>query len=179
MLIEPNKLILNTAKENISSINPQPLILECAVGNREEKTFLNVWDNVHTSMAGSSLLSHVQGEPKEKIEIDMKTLDAISREFSLKPDLVKLDLQGYEIYALEGAKEILEMTELFIIEFGCLEAYAGRTTPRDLINMMYNHNYCLYDIVDLIYRPFDHALAGGDFFFIKNDSALKKYKGFI
>jgi len=36
----------------------------------------------------------------------------------------------------------------------------------------------LYDIIDLIYRPYDNALTGGDFFFVKNDSNLKSHKGY-
>jgi hypothetical protein len=41
------------------------------------------------------------------------------------------------------------------------------------------HDYCLYDIIDLISRPYDGALTGGDFIFVKNNSQLKKYKGYI
>ena len=37
---------------------------------------------------------------------------------------------------------------MMMIEFGCLEAYVGRTTPRDLIDIMFDHDYCLYDLVD-------------------------------
>ncbi len=69
-------------------------------------------------------------------------------------------------------------TEAFIIEFGCLPAYEDRTTPNDLFKIMYANNYCLYDIIDLIYRPYDNALTGGDFFFVKNDSDLKSHKGY-
>ena len=39
-------------------------------------------------------------------------------------------------------------------------------------------DYCLYDIIDLIYRPYDNALTGGDFIFVKNSSQLKEYKGY-
>jgi len=64
-----------------------------------------------------------------------------------------------------------------MIEFGCLEAYADRTTPDDLLELMYQNDYCLYDIVDCHYRPYDGALTGGDFFFVKNSSVLRKHKG--
>jgi hypothetical protein len=43
---------------------------------------------------------------------------------------------------------------------------------------MYANDYCLYDIIDLIYRPYDNALTGGDFFFVKNNSPLKSHKGY-
>ena len=71
----------------------------------------------------------------------------------------------------------MQCATFMIIEFGCLEAYIGRTTPRDILEIMYENDYCLYDIVDCHYRPYDGALTGGDFFFVKNDGVLKKYKG--
>ena len=41
----------------------------------------------------------------------------------------------------------------------------------------FDHDYCLYDLVDLHYRPYDRALTGGDYIFVKNSSALRAYKG--
>ena len=42
---------------------------------------------------------------------------------------------------------------------------------------MFDNDYCLYDLVDCHYRPYDGALTGGDFIFVKNSSALRAYKG--
>ena len=95
----------------------------------------------------------------------------------LVPDLVKLDLQGGELAALDGSTNALKTAELMLIEFGCLDAYIDRTTPRDLLDIMFENDYCLYDIVDCHYRPYDGALTGGDFIFVKNSSALRAYKG--
>jgi FkbM family methyltransferase len=176
--IEPNKKIINTLKEKTSVISPRPIIIEGAVGEKNGKTYLNIWDNDETKMSGSSLKGHVQGEPREKMEIELYTLDELAQELNMKPDLIKLDLQGGEIEALRGAKQLLETTEMFIIEFGVLEAYINRATPRQLLDIMIDNNYCLYDVVDLIYRPYDDALTGGDFFFVKNSSVLSRYKGY-
>ena len=95
------------------------------------------------------------------------------------PDLLKLDLQGFELPALKGADQCLKHAELCIVEFGCLDAYKERTTPNDVMNLMYQYDYVLYDIVDLIYRPYDGALVGGDFFFVKSDSRLKEHKDYF
>ena len=75
----------------------------------------------------------------------------------------------------KSTKSILEKTEAIIIEFGCLEAYIDRTTPNDVMGVMYQNNYALYDIIDLIYRPYDNALTGGDFIFVKNDSPIQTW----
>ena len=79
----------------------------------------------------------------------------------------------------QGAEKILKSVELCIIEFGCLDAYVDRTTSRQLMDIMYDNGFCLYDIVDLRYRPYDGALAGGDFFFIKTSSKLKAHKDYF
>ena len=47
----------------------------------------------------------------------------------------------------------------------------------DLLDIMFDQDYCLYDPVDGHYRPYDGALTGGDFIFVKNGSTLRAYKG--
>jgi len=178
MLIEPNEWVLGTIKDQTERIEPKPIIVHGAIGDKTGKTCLNVWDNPETSMAGSSLKEHVQGEPGQKMMVNLFTLDALAETHQLHPDLIKLDLQGGEKEALLGSTGLLKTTEMFIIEFGCLEAYIDRATPLDIMQIMYDNDYCLYDIVDLHYRPYDNALTGGDFFFVKNTSALKKHKGY-
>ena len=152
VLMEPNQSILDETKANISVIKPRPLLLEIAVGEEPGLAYLNIWGNDKTSLAASSLLDHVVGEPNKRIGVEVRTLDMIAKRTSFTPNLVKLDLQGKELSALKGAENILKTAELFIIEFGCLEAYKDRTTPAELMDMMYSNSYCLYDIVDLYYR---------------------------
>jgi FkbM family methyltransferase len=184
VLIEPNKEIIGRAQTNIERISAKTILLDVAVGDSEGAAYLNIWETTkHRSrdlaLAASSLLEHVQGEPTKRIPVQVQTLDSISSQSGLVPDLVKLDLQGGELAALRGAKSLFGKTELFIAEFGVLDAYTGRTTPRDLIDIMYDNNYCLYDIVDLGYRPYDKALVGGDFFFIDMKSRLREHKDFF
>jgi len=178
LLVEPNEHVLDQIKEKTAQIKPEPVLVHGAVGDKTGKACLNVWDNPETTMAGSSLKEHVQGAPKDKMEVDLFTIDELDKTYKLTPDLVKLDLQGGEKEALLGATKTLQTTEMFIIEFGCLEAYIDRATPLDIMQIMYDNDYCLYDIVDLRYRPHDNALTGGDFFFVKNTSELKKHKGY-
>ncbi len=176
--IEPNSKVLPQTKKNLASVTPKVIIEECALGASSGDAYLNIWDNDQMKMSGSSLKGHVYGDPKEKMKVRLDTLDNLCKKHGLKPDLVKLDLQGGEREALKGAETVLQVAEVVMIEFGCLHAYIDRATPLDLMDTMYKNDYCLYDIIDLIYRPYDNALTGGDFIFVKNDSQLKKYKGY-
>lgn len=178
LAIEPNEKVIEKTKETLRAVKPAPILEQCAIGAEDGVAYLNIWDNEHTKMSGSSLKSHVQGDPRLKMEVRLSKLDTLSEKHGLKPQLIKLDLQGAELDALKGASKLLETTEVFIIEFGCLQAYVDRTTPLDLMTLMYANDYCLYDIFDLIYRPYDNALTGGDFVFVKNSSKLREYRGY-
>lgn len=179
VLMEPNSTITPKTRQTIAGITPEPKLLEVACGARAGLAALNVWGNEHTSVAGSSMLGHVQGDPQSRLEVRVDTIDAIAEQTGFVPDLLKLDLQGAELPALQGAQRVLETAELVIVEFGCLEAYLDRTTPRDIMDHMYDRDFGLYDIVDLIYRPYDGALTSGDLFFVKNSSPLRQHKGFL
>jgi FkbM family methyltransferase len=176
IIVEPNPFVQEDLKRNTSQIQPSPRILNVALGELQGKARLNIWRE-EKSDTGASLLDHVSGKANKSIEVDVDTLDSISQQSGFTPDLVKLDLQGAELSALRGATRVLEHAELMMIEFGCLEAYEERSTPNDLLKIMYENDYCLYDIVDCHYRPYDGALTGGDFFFVKNSSVLRSHKG--
>lgn len=177
LIVEPNPAVSKKIEERINPAGIKYNLIKKALGPEKGETFLNVWEEADTKLVGSSICGHFRDEEPKKVACEVIDLDSIADEFNVTPDLVKLDLQGYELEALKGATKVLEKAECFLIEFGCLEAYVERATPRDLINFMYENNFTLYDIVDLHYRPYDNALTGGDFFFISNNSKLKEYKG--
>ncbi len=176
VLVEPNPFIQDTIRSNIADIRPLPILLGVALGQSQGNASFNIWRD-ENSETGASLLDHVRGEPHRVIQVEIDTLDSISARLGLSPDLIKLDLQGGELAALNGGTTVLRDAEFAIIEFGCLEAYIGRATPRDILTIMYDNGYCLYDIADCHYRPYDGAMTGGDFFFVKNSSVLRRYKG--
>jgi FkbM family methyltransferase len=184
VLIEPNIEVLEELRKNMESIRDRVRVFDVAVSDKPGKGELNIWDNPRhqnkwTALAASSLLNHIQGRPERRIHVTIKTIDMIAEETGAFPDLLKLDLQGGEARALKGAEKSLEHTELCVVEFGCLEAYVERTTPRELMDIMYDKGFCLYDIVDLRYRPYDGALAGGDFFYVRLSSKLREHRDYF
>lgn len=176
VIVEPNPFVQDELKKNTATVEPLPMVFEVALGSTKGSANLKVWRNKGMD-AGASLLDNAAGAATKEIEVEVDTIDHISDRTNSLPDLVKLDLQGTELGALKGASRVLQHAEIMLIEFGCLEAYAGRTTPRDLMEVMYDNDYCLYDIVDCHYRPYDGALTGGDFFFVKNSSVLRQHRG--
>ena len=173
--IEPNPNIQNELHDNLALIVPAPVILQRAAAEQAGYMTFNIWGDPKAATS-ASLQKHVRGGAETQVEVQVDTLDSITEEFNFEPNLVKLDLQGSEIRALQGASTLLKKVEMFLVEFGCLEAYVDRASPRQLLNIFYDNDYCLYDIVDCHYRPYDGALTGGDFIFVKNSSQLRSYK---
>jgi FkbM family methyltransferase len=176
IMVEPNPFMQDIIKKNTEHIIPAPILVNAALGETQKKASLNIWFDPDSD-SGASLLEHVSGPARQSIRVDVDTIDNIANRFSFIPNILKLDLQGGELAALKGATEVLHNAECAVIEFGCLDAYVHRTTPRGLIDIMYDNDYCLYDVVGLEDRPFDGALTGGDFIFMKNSSSLRAHKG--
>ena len=184
VLVEPNSDVYAQIADHTTGFESQITLIKAAVGESSGTMNLNIWDNPKhnnktTALAASSLLNHVQGEATRTVAVDVRTIDDIAEQTGLKPNLLKLDLQGAELPALKGAVRTLESCELCIIEFGCLDAYKERTTPAQLVSFMDERDYALYDIVDVRYRPFDGAMMGGDFFFVKRGSQLKAHRDYF
>ena len=100
VLIEPNPFVQQHIEKNISHIQPPPKVLKMALGESSGKATFNIWRE-EESDTSASLLNHVSGKANKVIEVDVETLDNISDQMSLVPDLVKLDLQGGELSALK------------------------------------------------------------------------------
>lgn len=92
-------------------------------------------------------------------------------------DLLKLDLQGYELKALEGAKSLLSNKRILFIylEVNFVPAYEEQATLTEL------YDYCTsfgYRLVGLYPSEFNashfHYRCGGDLLFVLED--LKEYK---
>jgi FkbM family methyltransferase len=172
--VEPNPFLQSTLRENLSRVQPEPIVIEAALGATAGTTSFNIWGTPDDDMS-ASLLGHVQGRAKTTVSVTVETVDGIAERIRRTPDLLKLDLQGAEILALKGAAQTLRDAKMVVVEFGCLAAYEQRATPRQLLDLLYDSGFVLYDIVDCIYRPYDGALSGGDFFFIHDSSPLRAH----
>ncbi|MDA9267068.1 FkbM family methyltransferase [Salibacteraceae bacterium] len=100
----------------IPSITPY----HCALGSSPNKLELNINHNIGSSSfhaKNSSISNNYYNEKlsKEKTElVEVKTLDSFN--FQTDIDLIKVDIQGFEIEALKGALNTLKKTKLVLIE---------------------------------------------------------------
>jgi FkbM family methyltransferase len=135
---------------------------------------LTIWDD----LLGSSFLppesEKLQKENKQR-RIPIITIDSLIETGAITtPQLVKLDIQGFEIEALRGGKKLFINTEIFILEVS-LFIFSGHSLFHEVITFMADRGYLVYDFVGFARRPYDGALGQVDVCFVKHNSFLRKH----
>ena len=92
------------------------------------------------------------------------------------PDMVKLDLQGAELDALDGATECLKRARAVLLEVSFIDFEKGMPQVADVLAYMKQKGYLPYDILALWHRPIDGAMAQGDLLFVPESSPLRADK---
>ena len=108
------------------------------------------------------------------------TLDELFADSVSLPDrtLLKLDLEGHEREALEGATRLLDAVEVILTEVQFYDINdGGRWVFPDVINFLRERGFELYDIACLSQRPRDMRLRMGDVVFVRLGSPLLADRG--
>ena len=146
-------------------------------GLRAAKTLLGATEgtlDLHEHAGQSSVLDNSGGQPFGKIVAHpVTTIDRLFETTGLPlPDLIKLDLQGFELEALKGAPAAIAHAEAVLLEVSFLAFQQGQPIVGDVVAFMDRAGFQVYDIFALAHRPLDGALAQGDFLFVKKTSKL-------
>lgn len=111
-------------------------------------------------------------EDGPSITIPCTTLEAILlARPNFVPNLLKLDLQGYELKALQGAGATLFRFEVIIAEMSVIPI-GGVPSFAEVNQFFEHHGYRLYDVLPQYDRPLDGALWQLDAFYVHRNSSL-------
>lgn len=114
-------------------------------------------------------------DKQASLEVPCVTVDELISEYNLPiPNLVKLDTQGSELDILSGASNILNNTELILVECPVIRCNYGAPSFSDYIEFFKKHRYIPLDIVQK--HIGEDTLVQVDILFMK-ESAKHKYLG--
>ncbi len=137
---------------------------------------MTIWDD----LACSSLLptpdDQLKNDGKQR-DIDIITLDELIQSGTINnPELIKLDIQGFELEALKGASLTFGHTEVYILEVSLIPFTDNPGMPLigEVINFMLERGYVVYDFPGFARRPLDGALGQCDICFVKREGFLRK-----
>ena len=144
------------------------------VGAKKENQVITIWDD----LAGSSFMPEVEDallQQGRQRSVPVTTIDALIQEENIEvPDLIKMDIQGYELEALQGANLTFGKTEVYILEVALYKFMEGMPVFDEIIGFMRNRGYVVYDFGGFLRRPLDGALSQCDICFAKEQGLLRK-----
>ena len=177
-LLEP----LVEMQENLKAFckeNKNAVYFLAGAGAKKDILTLTIFDE----LAGSSLVplqTETLKQQGKQRQIEIITIDDLIETNKINvPQLVKLDIQGFELEALKGAQKNFGYTEVYIIEVSLFSYNESPDLPvlSDIIFFMLQKDYVVYDFPGFLRRPYDGALGQCDICFVKKNGFLKKYNG--
>ena len=84
-------------------------------------------------------------EVKSRRDITIKTLDEvmIDKKF-IKPVLIKIDVQGYELEVLKGSEKFLNEIDYLLLEVSKNEMYTSQPKENQIIEYLKNKNFSIF-----------------------------------
>jgi FkbM family methyltransferase len=133
--------------------------------------------NFYESETTSSVLieNKPNNFPQKKMTIELLD-DIVFAQTDMKPDFLKLDVQGFELEVLKGSTRILDSIQMILCEVSLLEINVEAPLISEVINYMKNNGFVPYDICSFIRRPLDRALWQTDILFVKETNSLRQNK---
>ncbi len=147
--------------------------VQAGAGAEPGELIQTIWKD----LAGSSFLPEVNPELLAKggqRKTPIVTIDYLYPAGEPLPELAKLDIQGFELEALKGARSLFGRTEIFILEASLFRFYPKTPLVSELIAFMHERGYELYDIAGHLRRPVDGALGQLDLVFAREGGFFRK-----
>lgn len=118
----------------------------------------------------SSLYAHPDIEAEQMLSVPVETLDTLVERNQMDGSLlVKIDVEGAEMEVLQGATKTLERTAAVILEVSWGRGFIGGSLYSDLFDLLHEHGFVLFNIVEGGGILEHGRLVHADFIFIKKE----------
>jgi FkbM family methyltransferase len=119
---------------------------------------------------GSSVLPENSNVPRHVVTLPVTTIDELIVKHALRPpDLIKLDVQGYELEVLKGATSALAGSDFVLLEVSLWPYNQGSPLLAKVVGWMDEHGFRAYEIFDISRRG-DGVLVQIDLLFVRHTS---------
>jgi FkbM family methyltransferase len=176
-LVEPREE-MREAMERFCREAPGSRYVVAGAGPRAEERPLAVFPDADGS---SILLTPREAEERglERRPVRLLTLDSLFADDTVPlPELVKLDVQGFELEALRGAPRILAAAEVVVLEVSFFPFMENWPTVSEVVAFMTDQGYEPYDVCGALRRTYDGALGQADLAFARREGRLRAYRLF-
>ena len=104
---------------------------------------------------------------------NMRTLDELVEAGLVpQPDLLKLDVQGYELEVLAGCERAMGGIQAVLTEVSFYSFHPAMPTADDVIARMKERGFVVYDVMGLLRLQEDDALGQMDLMILRSDHTL-------
>jgi FkbM family methyltransferase len=141
---------------------------------RVVKTLLGRQERTGVPFAGfgpgsSVLLSGSKDASRQMTTIDRLIDDGLCQ----APELLKLDVQGYEMEILEGYINHFDACRVIQCELSLLPLIPGAPLLQEMMSYLDRRGFVMFDIDEIIHGPKDGAVWQIDAIFCRTDSSLR------
>jgi FkbM family methyltransferase len=119
-------------------------LIEAAVGSTSGTLTLyrtNATDSTSALPLADAARKHFQLEQSDSLTAQVITLDDILQKTGQIPDLIKMDVQGFELEVLKGGTQTLQNTRYIIAELSFQEMYRGQPLAGEIIGWLHQHGF--------------------------------------
>lgn len=128
---------------------------------------------------GSSVFVEGHAQGRSAVELSTQRLDRVLTDCGKAQtpiDLLKLDVQGYELEVLKGAEQALARTEIVVAEASIMQINQGCPLIRDVVEFLSQRDFVLIDLGAQV-RFANQALWQTDLVFARSDSRFRLRSG--
>lgn len=165
-LNEPYKMLENRFK-NDSTVH----LYKYGIGASDEEKEIFVNNYTPSSSLLEMLDLHKENfdfaKEMHQERISVRRLDTFFNGNIKRPLLLKIDVQGYEMFVLNGGQSTLQQADLLIIETSFYPLYAGQPLFEDIYDYLGNLGFRYIGNIEQLYSPHDYKVLQADALFVK------------
>ena len=167
---EPLEPVFNKLQQHFKA-NKNITLYNCGLGEKNEEKIIHSNEYSPSSSMLEMLDLHktsfdfaVAAEP---VKIILKRLDDVLEKIPVKPMLLKIDVQGYEMQVLKGGENILQLADIVILETTFVPLYKEQPLFADIYTYMVAKGFSYAGNIEQLLSPKNNQILQADAVFIK------------